>query len=748
MEVEYHGKYREKRPPKHFDYEQDRVEALKGFSKRLENVREGLNSLKDKKKPVSNKTSSLTTLDPTLPPSPVTTRRIKKWTVDSSVSHLDRFVWPTLCSPSSALDPDDSSPAPSLGTQAEPQISPFEDLSPDELGPRINSTKDIATSASPPPPPPFPPLSFHPPSPSPQSFSFSPSSSTRDSCTLHTYDAVNSYPPPPPLPLPDDEGDEKDNEEAPLSLENGFGSISSLLSRYTDLFSPHPPPPLSSPSQQAESAVIIRPPNYFGNSTLIKNNSSNGIHNDDSNDDSYIYRNGGSNICTSRGHRSTNSSDISNKVVSDHSIVGSITGNGNSNNNISNSTISNSIIARSPNFNDINQTRNFNQSHANDSDDLLPTLPQDAVARQTRTALARAAADATVTAVAAMADALESIARTTAISSVAIHGVRPFFPDPSPLSSLPSSSSSSSSAAAAAVVNLHIDALNQEVEAFSQRTEGRLESMLVLREHQARLVRQVSRIMSSDNTRSFESDSNSVRIIDVGNSANHINGGTTNVRHRIHNHHSHNSSNSIIRNNSNIINRNYSHNGMVINGVIDGNHHIANDHPLDNPTSAEAVSSLNPFPLGSVHSHGIRYTPISRHLAIQGASSSAPSSPSVADGAIGSAAALQTAVEYEQPRRMFSRLQVNPGVGEVASFAAEQLKGRNGDMTCQVLLDQYAVQVLNKIQEPCCICLDDMTLSTTVSMLRCGHRLHSGCLKRLCEMQGTTLRCPLCQRPA
>ena len=49
------------------------------------------------------------------------------------------------------------------------------------------------------------------------------------------------------------------------------------------------------------------------------------------------------------------------------------------------------------------------------------------------------------------------------------------------------------------------------------------------------------------------------------------------------------------------------------------------------------------------------------------------------------------------------------------------------------------------LDEPCCICLDEMRRSEAVLALRCGHLFHAHCVR---AWLGRRQWCPLCKEPA
>ncbi len=116
------------------------------------------------------------------------------------------------------------------------------------------------------------------------------------------------------------------------------------------------------------------------------------------------------------------------------------------------------------------------------------------------------------------------------------------------------------------------------------------------------------------------------------------------------------------------------------------------------------------------------------------------------------AAAAAEAAEIERSNRMFNLLVSRRAASDVwmplseegqsqpSGKAPERSEGQMADM----LLQATTTTVSNKVEEACCICLDQMNEGDQVCLLRCTHRMHRPCLKAWLVGKSATV-CPLCK---
>lgn len=115
--------------------------------------------------------------------------------------------------------------------------------------------------------------------------------------------------------------------------------------------------------------------------------------------------------------------------------------------------------------------------------------------------------------------------------------------------------------------------------------------------------------------------------------------------------------------------------------------------------------------------------------------------------------AMELERQQRRPVRMFDRLlQIQQARSRIVRNVAGAQQPPTGALDPEEMerlathtLQSCTLIVNNKVEETCCICLEDMQHNQLVRMLTCSHRMHAHCLKRWLRGKAVCI-CPLCKQ--
>eukprot|EP00191_Tetraselmis_sp_GSL018_P021584 CAMPEP_0177580140 /NCGR_PEP_ID=MMETSP0419_2-20121207/1383_1 /TAXON_ID=582737 /ORGANISM="Tetraselmis sp., Strain GSL018" /LENGTH=304 /DNA_ID=CAMNT_0019068951 /DNA_START=567 /DNA_END=1481 /DNA_ORIENTATION=+ len=103
----------------------------------------------------------------------------------------------------------------------------------------------------------------------------------------------------------------------------------------------------------------------------------------------------------------------------------------------------------------------------------------------------------------------------------------------------------------------------------------------------------------------------------------------------------------------------------------------------------------------------------------------------------------------EERMRILSALQERADnmFNRISGMAVGTLPTEEAGLLGLLTMKRTTIEVPNRKEEQCAICLDTMTSSESVRMLACGHRFHGPCIRKWLSGKIVCL-CPLCKQPS